>query len=49
MVAMHLWDGAKDQTVTDAYGPGAAVVIVVLWTAASLLGGYAALRRADAP
>jgi ABC-2 type transport system permease protein len=49
MVAMHLWDGAPDQTVTDAYGPGAALAIVVLWTAASLAAGYATLRRADVP
>ncbi|MDT0345768.1 ABC transporter permease subunit [Streptomyces litchfieldiae] len=49
MVAMHLWEGADDRVFTPAYGPGAALAVVLLWTSASLLAGYATLRRADVP
>ena len=34
--------------VKDAYGPLTGLLIIVLWTAASLLGGWLVLRRRDA-
>ncbi|WP_443221385.1 ABC transporter permease subunit [Streptomyces sp. 4N509B] len=49
MHAMRLWDGADDRAFVPGYGPGVALAVVALWTAAALLGGHAVLRRADAP
>ncbi|MFJ7418787.1 ABC transporter permease subunit [Streptomyces uncialis] len=34
--------------MTTAYGPGTAVLVLVAWTVAAVLGGYAVLHRRDA-
>ncbi|RRR96591.1 ABC transporter permease [Glycomyces terrestris] len=47
MVVMHLTVPGDPQFGRD-YGPWEGIGILVLWTAASLLGGWVALRRRDA-
>lgn len=47
-VIMHLAGPQDDARWVRDYGPWTGVGILVLWTAASLLGGYLVLRRRDA-
>jgi ABC-2 type transport system permease protein len=48
MVIMHVSGPLDDPVFGRDYGRGAAVAILLLWTVASLLGGYLVLRRRDA-
>ncbi|WP_199430063.1 ABC transporter permease subunit [Qaidamihabitans albus] len=48
MVLMHLTGPADDPRFGPEYGQWGAVGILVLWTAAALVGGYLVLRRRDA-
>ncbi|MBF9135025.1 ABC transporter permease subunit [Plantactinospora sp. S1510] len=47
-VIMHLAGPQDDARWARDYGPWTGVGLLVLWTAASLLGGYLVLRRRDA-
>jgi ABC-type transport system involved in multi-copper enzyme maturation permease subunit len=47
-VIMHLAGPQDDARWARDYGPWTGIGILVLWTAASLLGGYLVLRRRDA-
>jgi ABC-type transport system involved in multi-copper enzyme maturation permease subunit len=45
---MHIAGPPGDTRFGPDYGPGTALVILLAWTAAALLGGYLVLRRRDA-
>ncbi|MGW1189584.1 ABC transporter permease subunit [Streptomyces sp. NPDC002559] len=48
LVLMHIAAPSGDSRFGPGYGPGAALCILLAWTAAALIGGCLVLRRRDA-